>query len=79
MKKFAVVVLAAVTLMQSALSVAGDKSADFRAKPSSFVPHPHTNSHVYGAPIRPAIVGHSKVSHHKQTQMKRSSSPKKSG
>jgi hypothetical protein len=79
MKKFAVVVLAAVTLMQSALSVAGDNSTDFRAKPNSFVPHAHTNSHVYGAPIQPAIVGHSKVSHHKQTPKKRSSSPKKSG
>jgi hypothetical protein len=74
MKKFAIIALAAVTLMQSALSVAGDKSTDSRAKPSSFVPHPHTNTHVYGAPIHPAIVGHSRVSHHKQTPKKRSSS-----
>jgi hypothetical protein len=79
MKQFAIIVLATVTLMQSALSVAGDKSTDSRAKPNSFVPHPHTNSHVYGAPIQPAIVGHSKTSHHKQTPKKRSSSPKKSG
>jgi hypothetical protein len=77
MKKFAIIALAAVTLMQSALSVAGDKSTDSRAKPSSFVPHPHTNTHVYGAPIHPAILGHSKVSHHKLTPKKRSSSPGK--
>jgi hypothetical protein len=74
MTKFVVSALVAVTLMQSALSVAGDKSTDSRAKPSSFVPHPHTNTHVYGAPIHPAIVGHTKVSHHKQTPKKRSSS-----
>jgi hypothetical protein len=74
MTKLVVSALVAVTLMQSALSVAGDKSTDSRAKPSSFVPHPHTNTHVYGAPIHPAIVGHSKVSHHKQTAKKRSSS-----
>jgi len=79
MKKFAIIVLAAVTLMQSAMSVAGDKSTDSRTKPTSFVPHPHTNTHVYGAPIQPAIVGHAKTSHHKQTPKKRSSSPKKPG
>src|ERR1700691_4019423 len=50
MTKFVVIALSALTLMQSAaLSVAGDKSTDTRAKPSSFVPHPHTNSHVYAA------------------------------
>jgi hypothetical protein len=76
MPKFVVIALAAVTLMQSALSVAGDKSTESRAKPSSFVPHPHTKSHVYGAPIQPAIVGHSKASHHKNTLKKQSSSPK---
>jgi hypothetical protein len=74
MTKFAVSALVAVTLMQSALSVAGDTSTGSRAKPSSFVPHPHTNTHVYGAPIHSAIVGHSKVSHHKQMPKKRSSS-----
>jgi hypothetical protein len=79
MKKFAIIVLAAVTLVQPALSVAGDKSTDSSPKPSSFVAHPHTNSHVYGAPIQPAIVGHARTSHHKQTPKKRSSSPKKSG
>jgi hypothetical protein len=74
MKKFAIIVLATVTLVQPALSVAGDKSTDSRAKPSSLVPHSHTNTHVYGAPIQRAIVGHAKTSHHKQTPKKRSSS-----
>jgi hypothetical protein len=74
MTKYIVSALVAVTLMQSAVSVAGDMSTGSRAKPSSFVPHAHTNSHVYGAPIHPAIVGHSRVSHHKQTPKKRSSS-----
>jgi hypothetical protein len=69
MTRFAITVLAAVTLMQPALSVAADK-----AKPNSLVPHPHTNTHVYGAPIQPALVGHAKTSHHKQTPKKRSSS-----
>jgi hypothetical protein len=66
MTKFAITVLAAV-LVQPALSVAGDK-------PSSFVPHTHTNHHVYGAPIEPALVGHAKTSHHKHAPKKRSSS-----
>jgi hypothetical protein len=79
MTRFAITVLAAVTLVQPALSVAGDKSTDSHAKPTSFVPHPHSNTHVYGSPIQPAIVGHSKVSHHKQTPKKQSSSPKKQG
>jgi hypothetical protein len=66
MTKFAITVLAAVTLLQPALSVAGDK-------PNSYVPHPHTNHHVYGAPIQPAIVGYAKTSHHKHAPKKRSS------
>jgi hypothetical protein len=66
MTKFAITVLAAV-LVQPALSVAGNKT-------SSFVPHPHTNHHVYGAPIQPALVGHAKTSHHKHAPKKRSSS-----
>jgi hypothetical protein len=74
MKRFAIIALAAVTSMQSSLSVAGDKSIDSRPKPSSFVPHPHTHTHVYGAPIQPAIVGHAKTSHHKQAPKKRSQS-----
>jgi hypothetical protein len=77
MKKFTIIALATITFMQSALSVAGDKATDSRAKPSSFVPHPHTNTHVYGAPIHPAILGHSTISHHKLTPKKRSSSPRK--
>jgi len=77
MTRFAIAVIAAVTLMQSALSVAGDKSTDPRPKPSSFVPHPHSNTHVYGSPIQPAVVGHSRVSHHKHTPKKPSSSPNK--
>jgi hypothetical protein len=75
MKQLAI--LLAVVFMQSALSVAGAQSIASRPKPSSFVPHSHTKHHVYGAPIRPAIVGHSKVPHHKQTLKNRSSSPKK--
>jgi hypothetical protein len=74
MKQFAITVLAAV-LIQPALSATA-KSTDSRPKPSSFVPHPHTNSHVYGAPIQPAIVGHSKTSHHKHPK-KPSATPKK--
>ena len=73
MTKFAITVLTAVTLVQPALSVAGDKPTDSTAKPNSFVPHPHTNHHVYGAPIQPAIVGHAKTSHHKHGPKKRSS------
>jgi hypothetical protein len=74
MTKFAIAVLAVVTLVQPGLSVAGDKPTDSGAKPSSYVPHPHSNHHVYGAPIQPAILGHTKTSHHKQTPKKRSSS-----
>jgi len=75
MTKFATTLLAAVTLLLPALSVAGDPPNDSRAKPNSFVPHAHTNSHVYGTPIQPAIVGHAKTSHYKQTPKKQT--PKK--
>ena len=75
MTKFVSIALAAA-LMQPALSVAADGSTDTRAKPSSFVPHPHTTSHVYGSPLQPAIVGHSKASHHKNTPKKQPSNPK---
>jgi hypothetical protein len=74
MTKFAMAVLAAVTLAQPALSVAGVKPTDSGAKPNSYVPHPHTHHHVYGAPIQPAIVGRAKTSHHKHAPKKRSSS-----
>ena len=74
MTKFATTLLVAVTLVQPVLSVAGDSPSDSRPKPNSFVPHPHTNHHVYGAPIQPAIVGHAKTPHHSQSSKKRSSS-----
>ena len=74
MKNFTIIALDAISLTQSALSLAGDKSTDSRAKPSSFVPHPHSSSHVYGTPIQPAIVGHATASHHKRTPKKQSSS-----
>jgi hypothetical protein len=73
MTRLAIAVLAAVALVQPALSVAGDNPTGAGAKPNSFVPHPHTHRHVYGAPIQPAIVGHAKTSHHKHTTKKRSS------
>jgi hypothetical protein len=72
MTKFAITLLAAV-LMQPALSVAADKSTHSAAKPNSYVPHPHTNHHVYGAPIQPAIVGRARSSPHKHGLKKRSS------
>jgi hypothetical protein len=77
MTKFAIAVLAVVTLVQPGLSIAGDKPTDSGKKPSSYVPHPHTNHHVYGAPIQPAILGHTKTSHYKQAPKKRSSSATK--
>jgi hypothetical protein len=52
MMKVALMVLATAALVQASLSVAADK-------PTSYVPHPHS-SHVYGAPIQPAILGHAK-------------------
>jgi len=74
MTKFAITVLAAVTLAQPALSIAGDTPTDSGAKPNSYAPQSHTNHHVYGAPIEPAIVGHAKTSHHKHAPKKRSQS-----
>jgi hypothetical protein len=74
MTKFATALLVAVTLVQPVLSVAGDSPSDSRPKPNSFVPHPHTNHHVYGAPIQPAIVGHAKTHHQRHASKKRSSS-----
>ena len=72
MCKLAIIVLAAVALLQPAPSIAGDK-------PISYAPGPHTNQHVYGAPIQPAIVGHAKTSHRKPVPKKRSSSAAKPG
>ncbi len=73
MTKFALAMLAAVALMQPALSAAVAPT-DSGAKPSSFVPHSHTNNHVYGSPIQPAIVGHGRTPHQRHVQKKRSSS-----
>jgi hypothetical protein len=73
MWKFAVIVLALVALMHSTLSVAGT-ATDSQPKPSSFVPHPRTNNHVYGSPIGPAVVGHRKTSHQKHAPKKPTSS-----
>ena len=77
MTKFAIAVLAAMTFVQPALSVASDTPTDSHAKPSSFVPHPHTNNHVYGAPIQPAIVGHAKTSHQKHAPNQKHASKKR--
>lgn len=69
MQRFAIL-FAAFTLAHAAIALAAGVTADAPAKPSSFVPHPHSNSHVYGTPIQPAIVGHSKTSRHKHTPKK---------
>jgi hypothetical protein len=74
MTKFTIAALAALMLAQPALTVARDKPTRTCGRPSSFVPHPRANHHVYGAPIKPAIVGHSTTSHHKHTPKKPSSS-----
>jgi hypothetical protein len=76
MTKFAISLLAAAVLMQPALSAAADKPTHSAAKPNSFVPHPHTNHHVYGSPIQPAIVGHTKTSHYKHAPQKRLQAPR---
>jgi hypothetical protein len=69
MPRFVMTVLAALMFAQPALPAADNSTAP-RTTPSSFVPHPHTNHHVYGAPIQPAIVGHAKNSHHKHSPHK---------
>jgi hypothetical protein len=70
MTKFAIAVLAAIALMQPALSVAAVQSANSAAKPTSFVPHAHTTQHVYGSPIGPPIMGRAKTSHHRHAPKK---------
>jgi hypothetical protein len=70
MTKTAIAVLAAITLAQPALSIAGVQSTNSGAKPTSYVPQPHSNQHVYGSPIGPAILGRAKTSHHKHTPKK---------
>jgi hypothetical protein len=74
MTKFTIAALAALMLVQPALTVARDKPTHVCGRPSSFVPHPRASHHVYGAPIKPASVGRSKTSHHKHTPKKPSSS-----
>jgi hypothetical protein len=71
MTKFALAVLAALVLVQPALCADG-APPNSGTKPSSFVPHSHSNNHVYGSPIQPAIVGHSRTSHQRHLQKKRS-------
>jgi hypothetical protein len=73
MTKFVITIVAAA-LVQPALSVAGVAAVSgAKPKPSSFVPHPHTSHHVYGAPLQPVIGGRGRTSHHKQATKKRSS------
>ena len=76
MTKIAITVLAAITLAGSTVSVASGEPIDSGSKPSSFAPQPHSNDHIYGAPIGPPIVGHAKASHHNHVQKKRSTSAK---
>jgi hypothetical protein len=71
--KIAITVLAAITLAGSTVSVASGEPIDSGSKPSSFAPQPHSNDHIYGAPIGPPIVGQS---HHNHAQKKRSASAK---
>ena len=68
----AIAVLAAIAHTEPALSIASGTSTESRSKPNSYAPQPHTNRHVYGAPIEPAIVGHAKTSHHKRAHTKAS-------
>jgi hypothetical protein len=77
MTKYALTLLAAVTLAQPALSVAGGKPSDCDTHSSSFVPHTHTSHHVYGTPIQPAILHHGKTSHRQSPPKKRSPSTAK--
>jgi hypothetical protein len=57
-------VLAAITLLGPTLAVAASGPTEPHSKPSSYAPRPHSDSHVYGTPIGPPIVGHRKPSHH---------------
>ena len=76
MTKIAMPLLAAIALAGSTVSVASGEPVNSGSKPSSLAPQPHSNNHIYGAPIEPPIVGHAKASHHNQVQKKRSTSPK---
>jgi len=63
LKTFAIAVLAAAALAPPTPSIADINPSGSAAKPVSLVPHAHTNQHVYGTPIGPAIVGRSKAVH----------------
>ncbi len=76
MAKIVFIVLAAITLAGSAVSNASAGPIASGSKPSSFAPQPHSNDHVYGAPIEPPIVGHAKAAHHDHVRKKRSTSAK---
>lgn len=76
MTNIAITVLAAITLAGSTVSVASGEPIHSGSKPSSFAPQPHSNDHIYGAPIEPPIVGHARASHHNHVQKKRSTSAK---
>ena len=76
MSKIAITVLAAITLAGSTVSAASGAPIDSGSKPSSFAPQPHSNDHIYGAPIEPPIVGHAKAPHHNHVQKKQSTSAK---
>jgi len=76
MTNIAITVLAAITLAGSAVSAASGEPIASGSKASSYAPQPHSNDHIYGAPIDPPIVGHAKASHHNHVQKKRSTSAK---
>ena len=62
MRIIAPAVLAAIALAGATLGVAAGDSTASGSKPSSFMPGPHTNRHVYGSPIGQRIVGHTTAS-----------------
>jgi hypothetical protein len=49
--KIAITVVAAITLAGSTVSVASGEPIDSGSMPRSFAPQPHSNDHIYGAPI----------------------------
>ncbi len=65
MAKFPMILCLAVTFALPLAADARDKPVDAGAKPSSFVPHPQSRRHVYGAPIQQPILGHAKRTRHR--------------